>query len=110
MQPRGTPGKETPHSPFGLWGLGLLLELMPSFPPIGAGIAYRIPIADENFPFAICAGLQFTFLLHLVVELNVLFIVDLPMPEVVVVVGCHIICFLITKLLIQFPARVQCEY
>jgi hypothetical protein len=63
---------------------------MPSFPSISAGIAYRIPIADENLPFAICAGLQFTFLLHLVVELNVLFIVDFPMPEVVIVVGCHI--------------------
>jgi hypothetical protein len=28
-----------------------------------------------------------------VVELNVLFIVDFPMPEVVIVVGCHIYLF-----------------
>ena len=76
---------------------------------IRAGVAYRIAIAYEDLPLAVGASLPLAFLLHLMIELNVLFIVDLPMPEVVVVVGCHIYLFLITKLLIQFPARVQCE-
>jgi hypothetical protein len=44
-----------------------------------------------------------------VVELNVLLIVDFVVAEVVVVVGCHIYLFLITKLLTEFLVRDRYE-
>ncbi len=80
------PGAPLAHNPFGLWGLGLRLELMPPLLRVRAIVADCIAIADENPALAMLAGLPLTLFLHLVVELNVLFVIDFPSPEVVVVV------------------------
>ena len=78
--------------------------LKSSFLRISAGIADRVPIADENFLLALSASLPLAFPLHSVVELYVLLVLDFVVTKVVVVVGCHI-----TRLLILFLVRVQSE-
>ena len=60
---------------------------------IRARVAYRIAIAYKDPLLAVGASLPLAFLLHLMIELNVLFIVDFVVTEVVVVVGCHIYLF-----------------
>ena len=52
---------------------------------IRARVAYRIAIAYEDLPLAVGASLPLAFLLHLMIELNVLLIVDFVVTEVVVV-------------------------
>ncbi len=91
----------------GVWELRL--ELMPPLLRICAIVADCVAVADEDPALAMLAGLPLTFLLHLVVELNVLLIVDFVVAEVVVVVGCHIYLFLITKLLTEFLVRDRYE-
>jgi hypothetical protein len=59
---------------------------MPPLLRVRAIVADCIAIADENPALAMLAGLPLTLFLHLVVELNVLFVIDFPSPEVVVVV------------------------